>query len=56
MTPCSFVVEYQRFRAPRCLNLQSFHPEDGVIMNVRNYGALLQHYTASQPRRPRLEI
>jgi len=30
-------------------------PEDGGSMVLRNDGILPQHYTASQPRRPRLE-
>jgi hypothetical protein len=35
------------------LNLQD---EDGGSMDLRNVGILPQHYTASQPIRPRLEI
>jgi hypothetical protein len=31
------------------------HPEDGDSTVLRNVGILPQHYTASQPRRPRLE-
>jgi len=31
------------------------HAEDGGIMDLRNAGILPQHYTASQPRRPRLD-
>jgi len=30
-------------------------PEDGGSMDLPNVGILPQHYTASQPRRPRLE-
>jgi len=33
-----------------------FTPEDGGSMDLRNVGILLQHYTASQPRRPRLQF
>jgi hypothetical protein len=40
VTSCSVVVGYQRFGGPRCLHLQ---------------GILSQHYTASQPRRPRFQ-
>jgi hypothetical protein len=29
-------------------------PEDGGSMDLRNVGTLPRHYTASQPRRPRL--
>jgi hypothetical protein len=32
-----------------------FHHEDGGSMDLRNVGILPQHYTASEPRRPRLE-
>jgi hypothetical protein len=32
------------------------HTEDGGNMTVRNVGILLQHYMASQPRRPRREL
>jgi len=39
VTPCSVVVGHRRFGGPCCL---------------RNVGILLQHYTASQPRGPRL--
>jgi hypothetical protein len=31
----------------------TFHPEDGVSMDHWNVGILPQHYTASQPSRPR---
>jgi len=31
----------------------SLHPEDGGSMDLWNDGSLPQHYTASQPRRPR---
>jgi len=33
----------------------TFHPEDCSSMDLWNYGILPQHYTASQPRRPRPE-
>jgi hypothetical protein len=32
-----------------------YNPEDGGSMDLRNIGILPQHYTMSQPRRPRLE-
>jgi len=35
--------------------LPSFHLEDGSNKFLRNAGILPHHYTASQPRRPRLE-
>jgi hypothetical protein len=54
VTPCSAVVGYQHFRRPYCLHLHSLLPEDGGSMELRNVGILSQHYTASQPRRPRL--
>jgi hypothetical protein len=38
------------------LLLHPLHPEDGGSLDLRNVGILPQHYTASQPRRPRLEI
>jgi hypothetical protein len=44
VTPCNVVVGYQCFRGPCCLHLQG------------EVGIPPQHYTASQPRRPRLEI
>jgi hypothetical protein len=47
MKPCSFVVGYQRFRASCCLHLQ------GDVAGIGKNG--MNHYTASQPRRPRLE-
>jgi hypothetical protein len=37
---------------PCCLHS---HPEDGRSMTLRNVGIPSQHYTASQPRRPRPE-
>jgi hypothetical protein len=46
--PCSVVVGYQRFRSPCC-------SEDGVSMNLWNVGILPQYYTASQPRRLKME-
>jgi hypothetical protein len=49
VTPCSVVAIYQRFEG---LNL---HSEDGGSMALRNVDILPQHYTASQPRRPRRE-
>jgi len=33
----------------------SLHPEDGGSMVLWEVGILSQHYTASEPRRPRLE-
>jgi len=51
--PCSVVVGYKRFGAPCCLHFQG---EDGGSMDLRNVGILLKHYTASQPRRPRLDV
>jgi hypothetical protein len=47
VTPCSVVVGDQRLGGPDCLHIQ------GEVL--RNGGGLPQHYTASQPRRPRLE-
>jgi len=41
VTMCSVLVEYQR--------------EDGGSKVLRNVGMLPQHYTASEPRRPRLQ-
>jgi len=41
VTPCTVVAGYQHFRGS---------------MDLWNVGILPQHYTASQPRRPRLEI
>jgi hypothetical protein len=43
--PCNVTVAYQRFRGPCCLRFQ-----DEV-----DVGILPRHYTASQPRRRRLE-
>jgi len=51
VTTCNIVVGYQRFVGPCCL-----HPEDGCSMDLWNVGILPQHYTASQPRRPRVEV
>jgi hypothetical protein len=48
VTPCSIAVEN-----PYCLHL---HPEDGGSMDLWIVGILPQHYTASQPRKPRLEV
>jgi hypothetical protein len=42
VTPCSVAVGY--------------NPEDGGRKVLRNFGTTLQHYTASQPRRPRLGV
>jgi len=39
VTPCRFVVGYQRFRGSCCLHIQV------------KVGILPQHYTVSQPRR-----
>jgi len=36
------------------ITIPAFHPEDKGSMFLRNVGTL-QHYTASRPRRPRLE-
>jgi hypothetical protein len=41
VTPCSIVAGYHHFGG-----------EDGGIMDLWNVGILLQHCTASQPRRP----
>jgi hypothetical protein len=35
--------------------LKYLYPEDGCTVVLRNFGIITQHYTASQPRRPRLE-
>jgi len=35
---------------------QSLHPKDGDSMVLQNTGITPQHYTASRPRRPRLEL
>jgi len=50
--PFSFGVENYRLSGPCCLQLQSKH---GGSMDHWNVGILPQHYTASQPRRPRRE-
>jgi len=34
----------------------SVHPEYGGSLDLWNVGILQQHWTASQPRRPRLQI
>jgi len=44
VTPRSVVAGHQRFSG-----------EDGGSMDFRNVGILLQHYAASQPRRPQFE-
>jgi hypothetical protein len=46
------VVEYECFRGPYCLYLQG---EDGDSMDLWNVSIQPQHYTVSQPTRPRLE-
>jgi hypothetical protein len=51
--PWNVVVGYQRFGGPYCLQLHSLHPEDGGSMGIRKFGTVPQHYTASQPTRPR---
>jgi hypothetical protein len=35
--------------------LPSLHPEDGGSMVLRNVSILSQHYTASEPRTPRIQ-
>jgi len=55
VTLCSVVVGYQRFRGPCCVHLQVRWSEDEGSMDLWNVGILSQHYTASQPRRHRLE-
>jgi hypothetical protein len=52
VTPSSFVIWHQRFRGSCCLHPQG---EDGSNNVPRNVSILPQHYTASQPRKPRLE-
>jgi hypothetical protein len=37
-------------------SLTSLHPQDGGNEVLRNFIILLQHYTASQPRRLRPEV
>jgi hypothetical protein len=54
VTPCSFVVGYQTFQRSM-LSPASLHPEDGGSMDFWNVGILPRNYTASRPRRPRLE-
>jgi len=60
------MVRYQRFGDPSCFYLHGevigdgkkgldLHPEDGGSMDLRNVVILSQYYTASQPRRLRLE-
>jgi hypothetical protein len=48
VTPCSVAVGYYRFIRTCCLHLSR--------RNLRNFGILPQHYTAWQPRRPRLVL
>jgi len=55
VTLCSVVVGYQCFGGQCCLHLQVLHHEDGGSMDLWNVGTLLEHYTASQPRRPQRE-
>jgi hypothetical protein len=50
-TPYNVAVGRQRFGGPCCL---PYLPEDGDSKVLRNVG-ILQHYTASQPGKPRLE-
>jgi hypothetical protein len=49
VTPCSVAVRYQRFRGTR------YFPEDESSMDIWNVFNLPKRYTASKPRRPRLE-
>jgi hypothetical protein len=49
VTPCGVAVGYQHFERQF-----SEWSDDGGSMFLRNVGTLLQHCTASQPRRPRL--
>jgi len=51
--PCSVVVGYQRFGGRCCIHLQG---EDGGNMGLWHVGISPQHYTASEPRRPRLTV
>jgi len=51
MTPCSFVVWYQRFTDSCCLYRQG---EEGGSMDLWNGGILPQHCTVSQYRRTRI--
>jgi hypothetical protein len=52
VTPFNTAVGYQRFWGP-CWHL---HPEHGVSKVLRNGDIEPQHYTASQPGRPPLEV
>jgi hypothetical protein len=54
VTPCS-VVGYQPMFQRSMLPPSSGWSEDGGSMDLWNVGVLLQQYTASRPRRPRLE-
>jgi len=56
VTPCSVMVRYQHFTGSRCSHLYGGVPEDGGSMNLWNVGILQQRNTASQPRRPQLEV
>jgi hypothetical protein len=57
----SVTAGYHRVGGPCCLHMQGELPGMGqnlidiCRMDLRNVGILLQHYTASQPGRPRLE-
>jgi hypothetical protein len=51
VTLCSVVVGYHRLWGPCCLHVHS----DGCRKDLLNAGILPQHYTESQPRRPRLK-
>jgi len=50
MTPCNVMVGYQPFEGPRCPHFQ-FTLKMEVARSSEAFGALLQHDTASQPRR-----
>jgi len=62
--PCR-IPWFQRFMLPPSFHFTSLHftslyftllhPEDGSNIGLRNAGILPQHYTASQPKRLRLE-
>jgi len=53
VTPCSVVLAYKRCEGLCCLHDQG---EDGASKILRNFCILPQHYTASQPRRTRLDL
>jgi len=53
VTQCNVMVGYHHFRGPSCLHLQS--EVDRAEWTSETLAVVLpQHYTASQPRRPRL--